>query len=228
MSESEEANTPVIEVLHHTQSPTLGKLAAALAAAQAKMENADKKAINPHFKSKYADLAAVREACTPIFEAGIAILQLPATKNDMVFVTTTFIHASGEWIACTAGAKPRAMDPQSFGSTVTYLRRYTLASMACLASEDDDGNAGSRQDRAEPPRTQPAQVQPLPATPWDALELNCQREGVSIAQINAWRKAEGKPLVTDMPTEQVAALTAWLFSPAAKARDALAAIKAIR
>ena len=50
--------------------------AAAIAAAQANMSNAIKNAKNPHFKSNYADLAAVRDVALPAFNAeGVAVLQ---------------------------------------------------------------------------------------------------------------------------------------------------------
>ena len=56
-------------------------IAMALAAAQTKMGKALKSPNNPHFKSKYADLASVVDACMPALnECGIAVIQ-PTTDD---------------------------------------------------------------------------------------------------------------------------------------------------
>ena len=131
----------------YSWSEGIGEIAAALAVAQALMGHALKDSKNPHFQSRYADLASVREACAPISEQGIAMLQFPTTDGKKVSVTTLFAHKSGQWIQSTCTAEARAADPQSVGSAVTYLRRYGLLSMACVAPADDDGNAVSQPDR---------------------------------------------------------------------------------
>ena len=58
------------------QSDSIGKLAEALAAAQGEMKNAPLNKVNPHFKSKFADLASIRDASTPaLSKHGIAVTQ---------------------------------------------------------------------------------------------------------------------------------------------------------
>ena len=57
-------------------SNTITKISAALVKAQLEMGNAVKDATNPFFKSKYADLNAIREACLPILnKKGISEIQ---------------------------------------------------------------------------------------------------------------------------------------------------------
>lgn len=126
----------------HT-SEQINEIAAALAKAQLQIRGAKKDSDNPFYKSTYADLASVREACAAqLASNGIAVVQSPATNEDgSVAVTTTLMHVSGQWIRGTVSAKPKDDGPQAMGSVVTYLRRYSLAAFAGVAPEDDDGNA---------------------------------------------------------------------------------------
>lgn len=128
-----------------TQSPTIGELAKALAKAQGAMTSAKKSAVNPHFKSKYADLAEVIDSIRkPLSDNSIALTQLNTTdENGNVSVTTMLMHESGEFIGSTFSARPQQATVQGYGSTITYLRRYSAMAIAGLASDDDDGQAAS-------------------------------------------------------------------------------------
>ena len=128
-----------------TQSTTIGELAKALAKAQGAMTSAKKSAVNPHFKSKYADLAEVIDSIRkPLSDNSIALTQLNTTdENGNVSVTTMLMHESGEFIGSTFSAKPQQVTVQGYGSTITYLRRYSAMAIAGLASDDDDGQAAS-------------------------------------------------------------------------------------
>lgn len=122
------------------------ELFAALAAAQGEVENASKNAANPHYRSKYADLAEVLNTVRPVFSKhGIAILQSTEFDGERVTVTTTLGHSSGGSVSSSAACVPAKADAQGIGSATTYLRRYSLAAMAGIAQEDDDGNAGARE-----------------------------------------------------------------------------------
>lgn len=124
-------------------TPKHASIAAALAAAQMQMGKALKSASNPHFKSKYADLASVMDACVPSLNAhGIAVIQ-PTGEDDLGrYVETVLIHGdSGQDLRCRVPLIIGKNDMQGYGSAVTYARRYGLMSMAGIAPEDDDGNA---------------------------------------------------------------------------------------
>lgn len=177
-------------------SPTIGAIAKALAAAQAEIENVTKDAKNTFFKtadgkaSTYATLAAVLDEVRPILAKNeIAVIQMPGNDGELVTVTTTFMHASGEFITSTVAVRPMKGDAQALGASVTYLRRFALAAMCGVAQEDDDGNAASgSQNRAQShdtgrgyPATAPTpQTRPVaqPATPTDQLakgKADCRR-----------------------------------------------------
>lgn len=124
-------------------SEHINELAAALAKAQAVMAGASKDRENPHFKSKYADLASVWDACREALTAnGIAVVQMtmPSEAQEVV-VQTRLCHASGQWIQGTLAIPVTKNDAQGFGSCLTYARRYALAAAVGVAPEDDDANA---------------------------------------------------------------------------------------
>jgi hypothetical protein len=120
-------------------------LYAALAAAQSEMGKALKDSENPHFKSKYADLSSVVNACFPaLTRNGIAVLQPPYDDETGRYVKTILVHGkSGENTECRVPLIIGKNDMQGYGSAVTYARRYGLMAMAGIAPDDDDGNAAA-------------------------------------------------------------------------------------
>jgi hypothetical protein len=132
-------------------------IAAALAKAQANMGKALKQANNPHFKSKYADLSSVMDACLPsLNEAGIAVIQPTGENEHGRYVETILIHGeSGESLACRVPLIVAKNDMQGYGSAVTYGRRYGLMAMAGIAPEDDDGNEAANAAPKVEPKTAP-------------------------------------------------------------------------
>jgi hypothetical protein len=126
-------------------SESIDALAKALAAAQAEIENATKGSINPHFRSKYADLAEVLNTTRPILSKhGLSIVQMPGFEDGKVSVETVLMHESGQWLSNTLLGPCVKMDPQGVGSAITYYRRYSLAAFAGIAQEDDDANLASQ------------------------------------------------------------------------------------
>ena len=124
------------------KSESIASLAKALAKAQGEVENASKASVNPHFKSKYADLAEVLNTVRPVFSSnGLSFVQMPSFADGVVMVETVLMHESGEWISETASSPITKQDAQGVGSAITYLRRYSLAAFAGVAQEDDDANA---------------------------------------------------------------------------------------
>jgi hypothetical protein len=117
----------------------------ALAAAQAQMGKAIKDSTNPAFRSRYADLASVMDACLPALNAnGVAVYQPTIDDDTGRFVETILAHESGETIRCRVPLIVQKNDMQGYGSAVTYARRYGLMCMAGIAPEDDDGNAAAK------------------------------------------------------------------------------------
>lgn len=133
-----------------TKSDNIGELAAALAKAQGQIKNAAKDAANPFFKSKYADLASIRDAIqAPFAENGLCVMQPVSVDGSKVTVTTILAHSSGQWVSSDlsmtaqrqvqGGGWEKIDTPQAIGSATSYARRYALAAIAAVATEDDDG-----------------------------------------------------------------------------------------
>lgn len=142
-------DTQDITVSDVETSETVNELFGALAKAQGEIRNAAKDSANPHFKSSYADLASIADACrAQLSKNGLAVVQIPHNQGDDVAVTTILGHASGQWIKGRIAVKPLKFDAQGAGSVITYLRRYALAAMAGVApGDDDDGEAAMGRGR---------------------------------------------------------------------------------
>jgi hypothetical protein len=118
----------------------------ALAKAQSEMGKALKDSQNPHFKSKYADLASVMNACLPALTAnGIAVTHAMHWGDTDRLMLTRFSHgASDTHIEMAVPLILGKQDMQGLGSAMTYARRYGVMGLAGIAPEDDDGNAAAQ------------------------------------------------------------------------------------
>ena len=154
-----------------SQSPELDQLATALAKAQGAIRGAVKDSTNPAFRSSYANLASVWEACRDQLSAnGLAVSQHVGRLEDgSASVTTLLLHASGQHIASMVSATPKDQSSAAVGSVLTYLRRYALSAAVGIApiEDDDDGQAAG---------TPPARAQGMrPPEPSPALQRTAQR-----------------------------------------------------
>lgn len=169
-------------------SETIADLAAAFAKAQGSIHGAIKDSTNPHFKSQYADLASVWDACRkPLTDNGLSIAQGVECQGNRVTVTTRMMHVSGQWLESAISSDARDAGPQSVGSVVTYLRRYSLSAMVGVAPEDDDGNDGQpapRQHHESNGHTN-GHGKPQPTEQWKHFRADCDtliREHPSVYQ----------------------------------------------
>jgi len=137
------------------RSDSIGALAAALAKAQKVITNPPLDSVNPHFKNRYASLAAhlaaVRE---PLADQGIALMQSISTPTGGgICVTTMLLHSSGEWLSDEVSMPlPERATAQQLGSCVSYLRRYALASCCLIVGEDEDDGEADRLERTTRPQ----------------------------------------------------------------------------
>lgn len=130
------------------------EIAAALCKAQLNIGRAIKDSTNPAFKSKYADLSAVMDACMPALNnEGIAVTQVfEETADGKPVLITRLMHTSGQHIDsfCPLFVDPGMRNPMhGLGSACTYARRYSLAAICGVAQDDDDGNASYAQKKDE-------------------------------------------------------------------------------
>lgn len=128
-----------------TTSEAINEIFPAFVAAQAMIKPVPLNKVNPHFKSKYADLSSIKEGIREgLIANSLAVIQSPNTDNTgNLLLTTLIIHKSGQWLKSLLTLKiGRSDNAQAVGSAITYARRYALASMLGVVSDDDDdGNA---------------------------------------------------------------------------------------
>jgi hypothetical protein len=132
------------------ETPIGKQIATAFVKAQAQFGKALKTSVNPHFKSKYADLSSCIDAVIGALNAnGIGLMQRTFECKDGVLLETIFVHESGEVMECGMIHVPASKhDAMGFGSALTYARRYSLLTAAGLAADDDDdGVAASRKPK---------------------------------------------------------------------------------
>jgi len=122
------------------------QIASALVKAQKEFGPALKTSTNPHYRSRYADLAACIEAVIgSLNNQGIYLMQLTEEHEGGVKVSTVFIHESGEQMSGGSLFMPATkQDAQGFGSALSYARRYSLMAACGIAPEDDDGNQATK------------------------------------------------------------------------------------
>ena len=151
------------------RSEQINELASALAKAQAEMKPAKKEAQNPFFKSRYASLQSIWDQVRdPLTKHGLSVVNALRIDQDHQTLTTTLLHSSGQWLASEARINPVKQDPQSIGSAITYYKRYQLAALTGMVTdEDDDGEhaMGRINDKTTDTKTTP----PAPKT--DAMNI---------------------------------------------------------
>lgn len=138
------------------QSEQIDQLATALAKAQGEFTPAIKDATNPFFKSKYANLCSVNKACQePLSKNGLSISQ-PTIRDELGqwVVVTKLMHSSGQWISCHTPIITAKPDIQSFGSSVTYARRYGLSTLVGVVTDEDDDGEAAMDRNAQPQKPQ--------------------------------------------------------------------------
>jgi hypothetical protein len=155
------------------QSESIGELTKALIEVQKHLVNPSKTSSGYKDQYRYADLATVWEAIRgPLSDNGLAVIQTTDVADiTSIIVVTTLSHTSGEWIrgrlamATTTMLKGEAIptltpDPQAYGSSLSYARRYGLMAIVGISPEEDDGVKGSGRGNAKAkakPKSKPAE-----------------------------------------------------------------------
>lgn len=179
----------------------INELAKAMASAQGELHAALKSATNPHFKSKYANLEEVWEACRDaLSKYKVAVIQCPQFDEKCDYLETTLVHESGQYMTSKIMLRNAKGDMQGLGSAITYSRRYALAAMVGVIAEDDDGNAasGRKQASSEPEPDFYKRVQAMKA---------------SFAELGVFQNAiEGRvgKLIQDFDENDMAGLRSWI------------------
>lgn len=150
-------------VIDFTHSGEIGELVKAVIAAKKKMGTLVKDATNPHFRSKYADLASLIDVTEPLLDEGVMPMQFPGNyckERSSIALTTLLAHTSGQWIRARMEIPMVKPTPQDAGSGITYARRYALGACLNIAAkdEDDDGETAMARKPAVTNKSQPGDM----------------------------------------------------------------------
>ena len=141
----------------------------ALSAVQGELKNARLDSVNPHFKNKYASLEAYLSEARPLLAKHSLSVTQGCLKDGDEWVLKTRITYSGDVEAShIESSMPLLLskqDMQGLGSAITYARRYGLAAMLGMGSEDDDAQGATTQASGpqSPTTIKAAPIKPGPA-----------------------------------------------------------------
>ena len=118
------------------------KIHDALVAFQKAGVTISKNAVNPHFRSKYADLPGIIKAINPVLsEIGLSITHRVVGSELVTALATDEDKIESSFPLF--GSKP-----QEFGSSITYAKRYNIGALLNLdIDDDDDGNQANEAKR---------------------------------------------------------------------------------
>jgi hypothetical protein len=143
-------------------SESFTEIAVALVKFREIVEAPKKNKVNPHLKSKYADLQAVIDAITPaLAKCKMTFLQDTVTnEKGETGAWTMFLHESGQYVEFNPVFIPNSnKNAHQEGSALSYAKRYSLSMAAGVASEDDDDAAAIVPDKQPQQTTQRKQYQ---------------------------------------------------------------------
>src|ERR1700722_12028693 len=138
-----------LRVAMHRSSPSIARLAAALAKATAELVNPEKSLVATirdgsaaERSFRYASLSSGLDVVRKTLgQHEIATVQTTAIDQatGQVNLTTILAHSSGEWIASDwpVCAIADTATPRRMGAALTYARRYALFTLVGIAGEDD-------------------------------------------------------------------------------------------
>lgn len=171
-------------------------LTKALMKAQKDFPAIERDSENPHFKSRYTSLDRLIECTRPsLVDNGLCVTQVFEEQSDSTILVTRLLHESGEYMESRLALKVDRANMQGLGSAATYARRYALAAILGVASDqDDDGSAAVRANQVReiadrpPRRPEPAKPAP-PRTPdASAAAAPAAPAAVTCPPLPAWQK----------------------------------------
>lgn len=153
--------TPPI-VLEPWRSEDIGELCAALAKVQAEIKNPQKtktakvkskKGDGSSYSYNYADIADVLVEINKVaHKYGIAhsqIIMPSRSRPGKMSIITMLMHASGQWLQ-SEYILQEADNNHDMGGNLTYGKRYVIAPMFGIASDEDtDFKGGKKEDKEE-------------------------------------------------------------------------------
>lgn len=132
-------------------STELDQLFSALSVAQGEYETIGCNRENPYFKVRFADLDSILSAVRPALKRNklTFLQQVRINEEGMTILHSILGHASGQWIESRNRIIPTKNDPQTFGSTLSYLKRYAAVSLLGVTISQDKDDDDAEKDMAD-------------------------------------------------------------------------------
>lgn len=106
------------------------------------------------YKFRYADLEAVLSATRPALSSnGLAVIQriAPVPGANFSELVTAILHKDGGLVESSIQLPSNSGgDIKNYGATISYLRRYALTSLLCVAADDDLDEDGQEPGDGQP------------------------------------------------------------------------------
>lgn len=165
----------------------LGEIAAAFAKAQMEMHNPKFDSANPFFKSKFASLAAVRNAVIPLMaKHGICVAQDLVTAEGTISCSTILTHSSGQQMRFGPLTLPiTKADAQGYAAAGTYAKRISMQSVAGVVGDEDDDAESISDRKGHDPRGEMGKDK----TPDEVMKASAQMRDILDADIDEQIKA---------------------------------------
>lgn len=204
-------------------SQSTAALDEAMAKAQSQIQTAAKDKINPAFRSRYADLASVWEACRDALTSnGVFISQWPVHSEDNRLHIVTRLAFKGEWIKAHFSIPVLKQDAHGYGSSLTYAKRMSLAAcVGVVADDDDDGNAASNKPAMPSVNGTPGASKAGSRAAYDAF-VKAIRSAATIKALADWHK-ENVTEIDKLPQDWVEQLREEYVDRQSELKKALAA-----
>lgn len=121
------------------ESEATNEINAALSKAQGEFPSIHVNQENPYFKSAFSDLNNIVKSIRPaLAKYGLSFTQQTKICPDgSTQLVTRIRHSSGQWIESRARIIPPKSDIQSYASTLSYMKRYSLASLLGVTIDSD-------------------------------------------------------------------------------------------
>lgn len=103
---------------------------------------------NPFHKSTYASLGVHLELTESVLDKhGLLLMQTTNRINEQDMLISTLYHVeSSQWMKSYLSLPNPKNDSQGLGSSITYMRRYSINAMLGLNAEDDDGEKSTKRN----------------------------------------------------------------------------------
>lgn len=147
---------------------------------------------NPFHRSKYASLKVIMENVKPACNNNNIFITQLVSSNDAggVIVKTKLIHITGEELSTSITIKPLPdkngkVTPQSIGSTISYLKRYSVGALlgAVSGEEDDDGESSMGREQKPPVKvykeTVKPKIKPADNEMYQCINAECSKIGMT-------------------------------------------------